>query len=101
MAQNNFANMHADAVRRAREMYSRSRSFEAKPQNERAEKLTEEKNMQNKPLQPQKQKDIRNKDLFEILLKDPDKTIILALMIILSSEKTDSSLLFALIYLLI
>lgn len=100
MAQNNFANMHADAVRRAREMYSRSRYAETKPQAEKRDSTPENKHIQNMQKSTQKPKDNKN-DLFEFLLKDPDKTIILALMIILSSEKTDSSLLFALIYLLI
>ena len=105
---NNFANMQEDALRRAREMYSRGRSVNQNTQNiavnkapsntdsevkKEARSINQSKNTRIRP-SPQ------NRDMLEFLLKDPDKTIILALLILLSGENTDSSLIFALMYLL-
>lgn len=89
---NNFVNMQEDALKRAREMHQRGKNNLSIPQ-----KATEPPG-ENKM---QKQNGSKKKgDMLEFLLSDPDKTIILALLIILSSEKTDSTLIFALLYLL-
>jgi len=105
---NNFANMQEEALRRAREMYSRGRSANQTAQNQSvkpppintsAEGKKDIKSVnQSKNIPPHTA--AKNRDMLEFLLKDPDKTIILALLILLSGEKTDSSLIFALMYLL-
>ena len=103
---NNFANMQEDALRRAREMYSRGRNINQGPQNSGVNSVPintreeKEKNNVKQSKNPPNNITHKNRDMLEFLLKDPDKTIILALLILLSSEKTDSSLIFALMYLL-
>ena len=104
---NNFANMQEDALRRAREMYSRGRNVnhiqnpaaKQTPTNTFKDEKAEVKSL-NQSKNPPINNIPKNRDMLEFLLKDPDKTIILALLILLSGEKTDSSLIFALMYLL-
>ena len=99
--------MQEEALRRAREMYSRGRNInqaqnpavKQTPANAFTEGKKEERNLNQKNNAPLHNIP-KNRDMLEFLLKDPDKTIILALLILLSGEKTDSSLIFALMYLL-
>ena len=88
----NFANMQEDALKRAREMYKRGQNNNSRPQKNTA---PANENKIQKQAGNKKQGDVLN-----LLLSDPDKTVILALLIILSSEKTDGTLIFALLYLL-
>ena len=90
-----YFNMQKDALRRAKEMYSRGKY------NTPLNQINKEKiEFSNKEIEKTANSKPKN-DMLSFLLKDKDKTIILALLILLSSEKTDMSLMFALMYLLI
>ena len=103
--------MQQDALRRAREMYSRrprltenqqqgrqnqANTMASAEQKSRGEHKENHRQSENERQNPKS----GGGDILTYLLKDKDKTIILALLILLSSEKTDSSLIFALMYLL-
>lgn len=78
--------LQQDAIRRAREIYSRSGSRPAPsappPSHREAPAVPDPK------------------DIFTALFQDKDKTLILSLLLLLSEEKCSSELIFALIYLL-
>ena len=87
-----------EALRRAREMQSRSAPAPeaSEPEPQPAAPAPPENKQEMKP-QPSG-KHISPLDLF---LKDRERTLILALLILLSSEDSNTELLFALMYLLI
>lgn len=90
-----------EALRRAREMQNRSRTPpESSPEPERtpAEPVTEPG--PTPPVPPSCVPQKKHSPL-DLLLKDKDRTLILALLILLSSEGENTELLFALMYLLI
>lgn len=86
-----------EALRRAREMQSRSRT-QAAPVHDTAPALPEPEEQPNNPTVSPAPKAASPLDL---LLKDKERTLILALLILLSSEGNNTELLFALMYLLI
>lgn len=94
---NDMERMQQEAVRRAREMQQRARiptppKAEAPPPEEHTEKQSHPR--QEAPLQ-------ETQSFSEVLFKDKEKTLILCLILLLTDEKSDSSLIFALLYLLI
>lgn len=94
---NDMERMQQEAVRRAREMQQRARIPTA-PRTEapKPEEHTEKQSHTDpKPPVPETQ------SLTEVLFKDREKTLILCLILLLTDEKSDSSLVFALLYLLI
>ena len=106
MAEDMFT-MRQDALRRAREMHSRA----APMPEQRRDQPRQEANNRHRQEQPvhkeEPQKEVKQEekkehkpDLLEALFKDKDRTIILALLILLSGENGDNTLLFALMYLL-
>lgn len=92
--------MQQDAIRRAREMHSRATSAprSTAPQERRSAPV--ENNRQEPPPPPAQQPHMPQQDILASLFKDKDKTIILALLLLLSGENGDNSLLYALMYLL-
>lgn len=100
--------MRQDAVRRAREMYSRSRPAEPRHeprQPEQRARNVEPENTGTNPepaaIQAPAQGDGKP-DIFETFFKDKEKMLVLALLVMLSQEENcDNSLLFALMFLLI
>ena len=125
MADNNF--MEQEAIRRANEMQSRvpkntgNRNFfqgnqtppfalnarQSEAQNQHSERQSEKsadaaaKNEQ-QPLQGTiHTSDKENKNLIDLLMKDKDRSIIMMLILILSSEGADAGLILALMYLII
>lgn len=90
-----------EALRRAREMQNRSRTSPEplpEPEQTHAEPVSEPGVAPPASLPTAAQKKASPLDL---LLKDKDRTLILALLILLSSEGDNTELLFALMYLLI
>lgn len=96
-----FNRLQADAVRRAREMQSRARipQISEKPQPTAPTKTAvpaepEKTKLQTETAQP------TNGGLLETLFQDKERTVILALLILLSGEESNHELLFALMFLL-
>lgn len=86
-----------EALRRAREMQNRSRTPpEPLPEQEQTHTEPGDAPPASPPSVPQKKA-----SPLDLLLKDKDRTLILALLILLSSEGDNTELLFALMYLLI
>ncbi|MFI3207237.1 MAG: hypothetical protein R3Y33_08300 [Clostridia bacterium] len=98
MASYDIKHMREDAIRRAREMYSRANPSAV---SENTTQATEEKPI-NETLPPEEEKsDNLNEDFLQSFFKDKERMLILALLVILSQEEGNNSLLFALMYLLI
>ena len=79
-----------EALRRAREMQTRS-AVPPEPQKEEPSSAPE-----SKPLPPPK----KQASPLGVFLQDKERTLILALLLLLSTEKNNTELLFALMYLL-
>lgn len=86
-----------EALRRAREMQNRSRTPAAVPPEPEPAPEAPQTERQTLPAAPMAQK----ASPLDVLLKDKERTLILALLILLSSEGNNTELLFALMYLLI
>lgn len=82
--------LQQDAIRRAKEVYSRSGNRQpVKPGP-----------LPQKPPQPPPPTPQDPKDILSTLFGDKDKTLILSLLLLLADENCDHNLLFTLIYLL-
>ena len=94
-----LASFEEEALRRAQQLHSRPRQPEReksqKPTASKAEE-TAEKPESMAEIKPQTQQ----KNLVDFLLADKEQSLILLLLILLSGEKADPSLLLALMYLL-
>lgn len=125
----NMQSLQQDAIRRAREMQARARfpsgympvsavqheephpHTEEMPVNTRAPEPPRQSGGNSparpeppRPAPPPEEEPMPEKfagGALDFLLKDSEKTLILVLMLILLEEKTDSSLIFALMYLVI
>ena len=86
-----------EALRRAREMQSRSRTQPAAADSPAP--VLPESEEQPSPAAPAHTP--KTTSPLDLLLKDKERTLILALLILLSSEGNNTELLFALMYLLI
>ncbi len=91
MTDSEMRKMQEEAVKRAEEMQSRARAVRQPEPPPRKEDFGME--------QPQKPPE--KGGLLETLMKDKERTLILALILLLMDEKTDNSLLLALFYLVI
>lgn len=97
--------MRDDAIRRAREMHARANHIPPRePQiftneEETASAQAVEKGDENSP--PNLLNNLFEQDFFETFFKDKDRMLIIALLVILSKEEGNNSLLFTLMYLLI
>lgn len=86
-----------EALRRAREMQNRSQAQIAP-----ADSMPTEQKPEEKPETPSSPvTTMQRTSPLDLLLKDKERTLILALLILLSSEGNNTELLFALMYLLI
>jgi hypothetical protein len=104
--------MQEDAVRRVQEMQSRARQHlepPRRPEQARHAPMPEKKAPPEEPPEPPPKKAVPMEepmpqqqavpDVFQALLKDQERTLILALLILLGSEPCDPGLLFALLFL--
>ena len=104
MTESEMRRMQEEAVRRAEEMQNRAKAqMHRQPQPEppppppvKNENIVEERPV----MQPEKPKQ-ESSGIFEALMKDKERTLILSLILLLMDEKTDNSLILALLYLLI
>lgn len=104
MTESEMRKMQEEAVRRAEEMQNRAKSqMHRQPQPEppppppvKNENIVEERPV----MQPEKPKQ-ESSGIFEALMKDKERTLILSLILLLMDEQTDNSLILALLYLLI
>ncbi len=95
MDKREFDRMKSEAEKRMKEIYA---GTQPEPQEK-----TEGQRTEDKPSPPQKQESAKN-SIINTLFKDKDKTVILALLLLLMDDrdgKTDYSLLLALIYILL
>lgn len=105
MTENEMHKMQQEAVRRAREMQNRARRDNVPPTRHRPMAAEEP------PPEPETvRKSTRTSSEFpkngaggvlDAVLKDKEKTLILCLVLLLMEEKSDNSLILALMYLLI
>ncbi len=102
MTESEMRRMQEEAVKRAEEMQSRAKAHinhqpeHPPPPIPQKENLTE-----NIPKIPPEKPKEETGGIFETLMKDKERTLILSLILLLMDEKTDNSLIFALLYLLI
>lgn len=92
--------LQQEALRRAREMHSRAAPL---PRTQREPEHKEEPKpepVRDSPASDTLSSPNQKQDLLGALFKDKDRTIILALMVLLSGEEENHTLLFALMYLL-
>lgn len=113
MTDGEIQKMQQEAVRRAQEMQRRSamyRRSEAASQSEQSVPVpdpsaaTASAEAVSRPVQtpaPSVQEHGSAGGWFDLLMKDKEKTLIIGLLLVLMDEKTDSSLLLALVYLLL
>jgi len=104
MTESEMKKMQQEAVRRAEEMQNRARTVQQQqnqPSHHQSEPVAEinTPNVENIQKPPERQNETGG--LFETLMKDKERTLILGLILLLMDEKTDNSLIFALMYLLI
>lgn len=101
-----FNKLQADAVRRAREMQSRARISPVPPQSHHREAPpppAAAAPTENLPRpEPEKRIDVPNEHggIMQALFQDRERTIILALLLLLSGEDGNHELMFALMFLL-
>ena len=99
--------MQQEAVRRMQEMQNRGRGRAAPPPPEKKEAAVSSSVPEKTSVteiqvsQPQNSSSEKNSGFLDMLFQDKEKSLILLLILILSSEKNDTGLLFALAYLLI
>lgn len=110
MTENEMRKMQQEAVKRAEEMQNRARGIphrqpEPPPRSEDfggpPVEVKEEGYESKKPPERHSEKPNETGGLFETLMKDKERTLILALILLLMDEQTDNSLILALLYLLI
>lgn len=97
--------MQQEAVRRMQEMQNRGRalpSSEKKSEDIPVVPCPPETTEERKCVDPPKIKSSgKSQGFFDILFQDKERSLILLLLLLLSTEKTDTGLILALIYLLI
>ncbi len=114
---NHMSRLQQDAIRRAREMQAKARYPQQQrnpagrpppaapvppPHEEPPEKAPAQSGTDSDAVQTAKNADPeRPGELFDYLMKDGERTLILFLLILLIEEKADASLIFALLYLLV
>lgn len=107
---NDMRKMQQEAIRRVQEMQSRARSLSSSsakpaakdsdsPPSNFSEEQAEQKHVQ--PLSALNSQNGNLPSIFENLMQDSERTLILVLILLLVSEKADSELIFALMYLII
>lgn len=115
MNENEIKRLQQEAVKRAREMQNIAKNNSSS--DEHKNKLPEPKQPQEKDvhkenkqscntenghsLENSQKQDNMTGGVFDLLMKDKEKTLILCLVLLLMDEKTDNGLLLALMYLLI
>ncbi|MGN0479636.1 MAG: hypothetical protein ACI4GO_09400 [Hominenteromicrobium sp.] len=90
-----------EALRRAREMQARSAQAPEPAPEPQPEPAPETPAPPEAPAETKPQSTAHRASPLDLLLKDRERTLILALLILLSSEGANTELLFALMYLLI
>ncbi len=88
-------NMQSDAIKRFNQMYSNAQPKKAPPvvPEKKPEKHEEPRNVS--------QEKNKNDSFLDVLMRDKEKSLILILIIILISEKADSTLILALLYIIL
>lgn len=102
--------MQQEAVRRVRDMQQRAKNMSAsrlgkqqnqQPQQEEPPKIPEPEQCQEVQNQAQLSENNKPADILEGFFKDKEKSIILLLLVLLSGDEGNSSIMLALLYLLI
>lgn len=104
-------NMQSQAMERLRQMYSKAQhpqegtvnSVSVNPESQNF-KRSESKEQEINQEQPKKEQTVHSKkrdSIAELFLKDKEKSLILLLIVLLMSEKAESSVVLALLYLIL
>lgn len=93
----NTKRMQQDAFKRIQEMQNKSKNTTDKNQSEQVSN----NEYNNKSAEPHINIDDNKKDIFEIIMEDKERYLILILLLILVGESADTDILLALMYLLI
>jgi len=100
MTESEMRRMQEEAVKRAEEMQNRAKAHINRQLPEQPP-VKSEKAAEERPKMPPEKPKEETGGIFETLMKDKERTLILSLILLLMDEKTDNSLIFALLYLLI
>ena len=102
MTESEMRKMQEEAVKRAEEMQNRAKSHvNRQPEPPPPPMPQKEKIPENIPKMPPEKPKEETGGIFETLMKDKERTLILSLILLLMDEQTDNSLILALLYLLI
>ena len=91
--------MQNDAMERLKQMYSKAQPTQKAVTTHQGQKKPEEK-----PQEEQRKKEVHRKNsdnIFDVFLKDKEKSLILLLVVLLISEKADTPLILSLLYLVL
>lgn len=93
--------MQDDAMQRYRQMYSKAQQNSPEIRNTPPVENTEE-NKEQKPLVHNEHQNVKkSENVLDLFMKDKEKSLIVLLIVILLSEKADTTLILALMYLII
>ena len=104
MTESEMRRMQEEAVRRAEEMQNRAKAQmhrQPQPEPPPPPPVKNENIVEERPVMPPVKPKEETGGIFEALMKDKERTLILSLILLLMDEKTDNSLILALLYLLI
>ncbi|MGN0442280.1 MAG: hypothetical protein ACI4FO_06220 [Acutalibacteraceae bacterium] len=94
-----MASFEEEALRRAQQLHSRPRQPEPEKRQRPPDPKPDESAAKSE-IKPQSKPQTQQKSLIDFLLADKEQSLILLLLLLLSGEKADPSLLLALMYLL-
>lgn len=99
--QSDFGNIQREVMNRARQMQQNDRQEKEKVEknNQKIESKSNVKKQEN--LQQDNNENTKHTDLMDIIMADKERSLIILLIILLTEEKADSSLILALMYLII
>ncbi len=92
--------MQEDALRRLNQMYSKAPSMNTVSQRQETQQ-PQQSDIEHPKEVPTPEHPKNQGNLLDIFMKDKEKSLIMLLIVVLLSEKADSSLLLALMYLVI
>ena len=102
MTESEMRKMQEEAVKRAEEMQNRAKAHINRQPEQPPPPMPQKENLTgNMPKMPPEKPKEETGGIFETLMKDKERTLILSLILLLMDEQTDNSLILALLYLLI
>lgn len=93
--------MQNDAVERLKQMYSKAQPQSSAPQHRKQIETKSEEKVTVPTEKPSVVHTQKSENLLDFFMRDKEKSLILLLIVILMSEKADTSLILALMYLVL